>query len=1185
MHHFIGTERVEAMCMKKYGVSIVSILCVGLLNADIVFESEDARLTLSTGATLSYHPVLGDSFSKGIVRHNRAASFTGDGWDVDYLVVEESTGVYARFSNVTYDPTVTTEGLGTTPLITLNGGTIDGVNGFTLYEVAISGANNVLSGALKFSSPLTLAANTELTLALTTPLTANITLDNSTITLDADLVFKNCRFDGEGTIIGDSHLIQLDEHGIALASTLTWLNCYNIQLRGNAGLATDWRFEGQCRFDANGSWLDLREGGRIIIAPNTSLVLRDVVLKGVAGEDSLNIIFEEPEDEQEYGRLYLEGCRLEFASSVTFTHGFVEVLGDTMFVIKSRNVTFEDDAQLTIDGAVLSLNVLSNTTSPYTGTLYAPNPIYNNDHEKLVGNIAANIIAGNLVLNEGGIITEITGVTAVGSGGDGGSGGGEFAVDTGGFLPPESVLLYETDDEVDGGGSRILFARTSIPQFVITNDTTVRLSNVTLDGITAHTFSIGDDAVLEIGQNVEFILVDDITWSAEQIRLVGSGNTFKIKSVGPQRTLHFHSPGVGDPHDMSYSTHLAIGVNTLELYNVVLKGLRHITFASDDVVGDIVLAGNAVVETESDEYVCSHHFVVEGVQNSFRTRTDNMTFEGTISFDQASMSSVSFDFVLEEGLARVPVIHFGDDALNVSSESGVAYCSFNAPITEVSNHAASAFILGNNGYLKGNRVQVALNPIVQTSSRATIFPGMNIMSSLSGGAIILGDGLLAAMRGLSPRKVMTVRQALRREQSITRALSLPNESLKPVVHYDSALTLPDIAGNVMLRDLYGVTYTNWGISGEFPANLTLHDGVRVVQSALPTTLKEGDILNVVGGTVQQPNTIVITSDLSIDGSIMFGDNAVLCIEGASTGEPSLLTINEGSQLSFGSSSRLMIRGNVEVIFPAGYEIAYGDTGSTVSIGNHTVLRLYAEREVALSGAGTILCEDGGRIIIETGASLRIGTDVEDSLTLRVKTGGSVQVGDVLDLYDASSYLSFAGGHYALDCSQGGNLFIASNGVCECNLYQSVARAGVMNSIDFSVGGSLYIAENGLLHVSSNTGETGIGLVLHGATLRGSGFVKQAGTLFQGNLQSNLSSVTNATAAEVVRSLVQMNPVLYEATVYMERTQSKLRTKNGVLVDLSQNEIIGSDTESSGLVTGYNSRSGRRFSYNANGKLL
>jgi len=1147
-----------------------------------VFDSEEARLVLSTGASLHYDSAGADSFSKGIIRHNRASNFTGNAWDVNYLVVEESPGVYARLSNVTYDPTIQVDGMGTTPSITmLGGGAIHAVNGFSLYNLSISGSGNTLSGAPQFRSTIELDADTEITLALTGPLTANMVLNNTVVTVESDLIFKNAHFEGVGTIIGDTNLIQLDEYlGSPLLSTLTWQNCYNMQLRGNAALASDWTFTGNCRFDANGSWLDLRPGGRLIIAPNTSVVLRDLVIKGVAGGEDLNIIFEEPGEGQEYGHLFLEGCRLEFASSVTFMHGAVEITGDTMFVIKNNNVTFEGDSLLTVSAAVLSLNVLSNTSSPYTGTVYAPNPIYNNDHEKLVSNIAANIVAGNLILSSGGIITEINGALSVVSGG----GGGGFSVDTGGFLAPESVLLYEEDAEVDGAGSRVMFARTSTPQFVVADNATVRLSNITFDGITASTFSIGTNAVVEIGENVDFILVDDLTWSAEQIRIIGSGNTFKIKSAGPQRTLYFHSPGIGDPHDMTYSTHLAIGVNTVELYNVVLKGLRHVTFATGEVVGDIVLAGNAVVETDSDEYVSTHHFVIEGVNNSFRTRTDNMTFEGSISFDQASTSSVSFDFILEEGLARMPVIHFWDDVLNVSSTSGVAYCSFNAPLVQVSNHTENAFVLGNNGYLKGNRVQVALNAILQTSARATIFPGMQLMSTLSTGAIILDEELLDSMRGFRRSRLLTARQALREEQSLTRALSLPNESLKPVIHYDSAMALPELAGNFMLRDLYGVMYTNWGISATQATNLTLYDGVRVVQSSVETMLKVQDVLNVVGGTLQQPNTLVISHDLAINGRIMFDDNAVLCIEGTSLSTPSIITFGAESALSFGQNSRCIFRGNVVVIFPDGYEIAYGNSASTVSFGNHSILSLYGERELSLSGTGTLLCEEGGRIIIETGAGLRVGTDFEDTLTIRAKTGGSIQVGDVMELYGESSYLSFAGAHYSLDCSQGGSLFIASNGICEGNLYRSALRTGILSSVDFSAGGSLYIAENGLLNVFGNLGGLGIGLSLYGATVRGAGFVGLAGTAFRGNLQPNVGTAASVTATEFVRSLVQMNTALYEATVFTVGTQTKLRTKNGNLIDLSQNQVIVSDTESTGIVSGYNGRTGRRFSYNADGVL-
>jgi len=233
------------------------------------------------------------------------------------------------------------------------------------------------------------------------------------------------------------------------------------------------------------------------------------------------------------------------------------------------------------------------------------------------------------------------------------------------------------------------------------------------------------------------------------------------------------------------------------------------------------------------------------------------------------------------------------------------------------------------------------------------------------------------------------------------------------------------------------------------------------------------------------------------------------------------------------------------------------------------------------------CQDGGLIAIENGSEIRCGLRTDDVITLRAKNGGIFRVGDVLDLRDdgPSSYLSLTGCFSSLNCSQGGRLIIADRGICECNAYHGSTSALLLSAIDFSNGGSLYIAADGLLNIASNSGGgSGIALYLHGAAISGTGLVGVVGSAFRGKIQQNLVSQEDLTAREIVQCLVQTKTNLLVSTAYIDQNgQMSIRTKNGVLITLNAYQVVTSDN-ADGVILGYNSITGKRFSYDADGVL-
>ncbi len=1193
-------DSYQGIHMKKV-IQLLSLFCLaGNLVADIEFESTESRLRVNVsghGASIDYDPAVVVPFSTGTIQYQRGADNSGKAFQFSYGRIEESLLTYADVANVSYSPGA--DGA----LITMSGGgLVDAVNGFRIETLTVGSGEgeNILAGAPKLLNAINLGCGVDLTCKLTAPLSKNIRLrDGGTLTLESDLFCQsNVAITGCGNVDTNGHSLSFGQHyASCVHSDLTFIGDVNvINLRGSLVLDGEWTFENVTVLTGSSSVLDLSHGGVIYIAPGATLKLSDVVIRGITQD---NFIFLTEEGESA-GTVVLNGARLELAdrseetdSELVFDAGTIEVYADSMITIKNRNLVFEEDAVLNVHaGVTLSLNVLSNTFDPFGGTVYAPYPIYV-DHEKNDENVALNVneLTGNLIIGSGGAIVEMSQALIPG----GYFGGIPPLLDNSTMLTPGDVIHLEESAEFDGGGSTIVFSKTGGSQFVVDADVTVSLSNIEFQGITNNTFDLGENAKIELGANVRWVLTEDVTWTREQIVLAGVGNVFELISDGPVRTLYFVSDNVGSEHNPNYREHLVLNSNAIILRNVELKGLRHVSYDSicvdedTTVVGSITLGGNAAIELV--EYVNDDIFTIVGLDNRIRLAVHEPVFEGQLHFDPDMMSSLEFSFITPPDAYRPPVLHFYDDFMNLSSENGVAYLSLKAPSLTINNHAVSAFNMGKNSVLSGESVTVVGNPIMQTSARASFIPGLQLLSSLDEGAVSFSTTLLNSMRGPGykapvPAYIYAARKK-NEELALTRGLSLPPSNLA-VVHYDTAIALPVMAGNLVLKDSYGHRYTNFRISETRDLNVTFSDGVEVVQGPVDTVLKYDDVINVVRGTVQKPNTLKLSHNMALDGLLMLDDNAVMCFEFAPDTDPISLTIGSDLLVSCGECSTIIFRGNGTVIMPESFTLSFGETHSTLCIGAGTTLLMSEGQALTLVGKGTVLCQDGGKIVISNASDVCCGVSSSDDITLRAKNGGTVCVGDVVDTDNGLSYLSFPLMRGELDFSDGGRLVIANDGRVECNGRYGAYLGGVIRSLNFSDGGLLYIASQGLLNVGSNSTGDGINLYVHGATISGNGCIGKIGTEYIGKIQQNLDSKERLTADQLVRALIQTQSNLLYATLFVDSDNNRiLRSRNGTLVEIGVNEVIvGEEPISVGSseyrVVGYNGLTGRRFWYSENG---
>ncbi len=1196
-------RRFTLMClnvseiMKKNFFSVCLLVSVFLpLQADIAFESDDATLSVGFGATFNYNPPFPVGLDKGAIEHLINAPFEGAaGFNCVNFNVKQGYQTFGRIVNGTYVPAVGNPSFPSSNATTIalrDGGALYGTNNFMIYNLTVATSNNLLSGSFNFMRPLAFGHNIGLTCALTNPLNQNIALDGGTLTVISDLVCaSNVSITGTGTVTtldsdGLTHAFVFGGYyNIPLSGDITWQDCSNMQLKSSILLNGDWVFSGTCCLDGNGSTIDLSSGGSISVEHGSSLLLKNVVIKGLSNDNFVLLAHSGSAD----GEVLLDKVTLCLSEELTTSVGHINVIGDSIFVLGNYDWTVNSSAVLTVDGATLSLNVLSNDATAYNSTLLVPHPIFI-ERVKSTSNIAANITAGNLVFSGGGVIAEVSQVLVAGSVGGGGA---PVILTHTNVLSPNDSIVFSSSQDIDGGGSRITFANPGTPQFTVAAGQTVTLRNIELYGITNTTFSLGDGAVISIGENVIFSLAEDIVWSNGAIEFNSPDKILIIKSDGPQHSWTFESAPTNDSLPYTYATHLNLHGGTVLLQNVAFGGLRHIIHDSVAIDGDVypgVVALNGCARVDVAENSVDHIFTVKNLDNYMLLSSGINTFTGSITFDSAAHSSLTFGSILQSNSSnayQVPVVSFlGDRVIDVSSSNGSAYCIFDMPSVVISNSAENSFILGNNGVFAGNRIDVAGRSICQTSARALVNPGSQISSALASGAIVFSDDLISSM--------------------ITRSLSfpgdissMPDESIVPVVHYESAIPLTLMCGNVSLKEQLERKYTNFSVSPDYQLNLALHDGVQVHAADLPIVFKgdgtftRSDVINVIGGTQEKPNKIVVTEDITFNGYLMFEEGAALCIECAPSSSPVVIRFGDTSGISFGGNSTLMFTGAGTVLFADGYQMVFNG-GDTLIIGRDMQWSL-SSQNIYLAGLGSVQCQDGGLITLEHGSEMICGASYSQivanafgdagtyGVVLRAKTGGGVRIGEVLAVGEQASRLSFIG-NSSLNFSHGGRLIIAQNGVCECNALAGVAKYGIMEKVDFSNGGALYIGQNGNLLINSNAGEQGITLLLDGASVSGTGMVGVVGSSFKGQVQSNLFSADELTAVDMVGLLTQTVSSLVSSTAYYNMEgHLMIRTLNGALVNLGLNKVITGDTET-GLVSGYNALNGRRFTYDANGVL-
>lgn len=181
------------------------------------------------------------------------------------------------------------------------------------------------------------------------PVTGSINLNGGTLTLNQDLIFNNgTTLQGLGAIVGQNHIIQLSYSTNSLPTNTVLFQDSTLILNNDVTISSAITFTGICYIQGNGHQLILGNNSAIKLGNNSTLLMRDVILRGVSGSNVRCL--------NDFGLLILDNCTwvqtansslllgaLQFRNKVTMS-------GDSIFSYQTLKTSLvESQATLMLD--------------------------------------------------------------------------------------------------------------------------------------------------------------------------------------------------------------------------------------------------------------------------------------------------------------------------------------------------------------------------------------------------------------------------------------------------------------------------------------------------------------------------------------------------------------------------------------------------------------------------------------------------------------------------------------------------------------------------------------------------------------------------------------------------------------------------------------------------------------------
>lgn len=680
--------------------SVDSVFC------RINFSSRDAALKVGNKGRLN---VSSSNFEvDGTLVTKQGASVEGN----DFLFsdgVLENNGTEVLMT-ATYVPT------GNDSLELRGNGRFKVEPGTVIHQLTVFGTDNRLEGQPLFENPINLNdSTTTLTIAIQNKLNNDINLTGGILKLDDDLALADdTQLNGPGTIKLNRRTLGLGGfYSKPWSSSLHFDSATDMNLTGSVALGGRWTFLGTNNLQGNGAVLDLSQGGQLVVPNDSLLYINDLYIRGLGNGSLGQIVFGGPTASIRTSNVFFE-----FDTNYNFTTGGIYVDGVTTFVLKDNDLIFDQQAKLTVDRTTLWLDVPNDFCK--VGALRPSLPVFIG-HVWNNSNVLANIAGGTLELLGTGTIKEIADKSLIASLVDNsllcGSITSTVVLDNSVFVGCRDLIRIDSNICLDGCGQTIFFANTKKPQFIVSENVTVCLRNITLSRINDTTFDLRPGARINIEHCVAWEFSENVTFSTNFIKLVDETgfNIFTLRGLSGRKKISFRSI------NPALATLLDLQDNTLLLQSVELNGLGAITHQDGEIAGAIALSGEAAVDIDVDTDM---NFVVETVDNDMVLLKDSLRLSGSILFGDCPCNALRIKSALIDPVVERPgvtsgnplMVLSGNPGLFVTSELGVAGVFFDDLSISVRNINGNAFIVDDQSLLHCKRLEILDNPIKQSST-------------------------------------------------------------------------------------------------------------------------------------------------------------------------------------------------------------------------------------------------------------------------------------------------------------------------------------------------------------------------------------------------------------------------------------------------------------------------------------
>ncbi len=666
--------------------------------------------------------------------------------------------------------------------IKLNGDSIFNAGaGTVLKALNVSGTGNLLTGQPTFDSAITLADNTtELGIGIKSKLNKNIVLNGGAVTLHDDLALADhVKLSGNGSVDLNFRQLSLGSfYQTPWSGDLTFSNALDIELNGSIELTGSWTFDGLCVINGNGAVIDLTSGGSLIINDDATLVLYNVIIKGIGSGLGGDIVLATATSS-----IKTTNTELSFAGNKTFTIGKIVANGPTTFAVGPHSCVFSSLGILAADGSVITVDFLDSESTP--GGVFAPDDVL--DPLNAGSNVNVNLTNNGYIRNAVGS-SESTPSTDPGAidllSGNVTS---DVTLSKELFLSPSQFIKINGNVVLDGQGTRIHFSGDK-PQLIIKPGKTLTLKNVTLDNLTQNTIDIRlssnpssagaryGTGVLKIDKNVTWVLDTSISFSSGKIVVLPTDdgtNIFKMRAPATRQSFSLAPRDIdAESTQAERNTHrganaiLSLGNSTLQLESITFDGLEftHADYTNEIASPAIALSGDSTVNVGSYKvfgqpasdaltpFVTKMNFFVEGAGNGLIMTNDSNKLQGSILFGDVAENNLEIAFNYTPNIpartisqterfittqsndvvpineptavvpAKVPLLVFaGDPGMFVFSEEGSAQLTFNAVECALQNLGDNSFILDDNSVVRYNTLYLYDYPVKQQSTNTRYF--------------------------------------------------------------------------------------------------------------------------------------------------------------------------------------------------------------------------------------------------------------------------------------------------------------------------------------------------------------------------------------------------------------------------------------------------------------------------------